>query len=140
MNVSITHYNFESDSCLSSSAYNVDLNRDITIYEVQAQVKRSKNNKSPGTDLIINEFLKYSPPAVLALLTTIFNVVLTSGKVPRDWIVGKIKPLFKGKGSINQVDNYRGITLVSCVGKLFTAILNERINSYLSYTGIFGDE
>lgn len=55
-----------------------------------------------------------------------------------DWTIGLIKPLYKGKGSLNDVDNYRGITLLSCLGKLFTAILNERIKKYLENTGSWG--
>ena len=38
--------------------------------------------------------------------------------------MGDIIPLHK-KGSINNVDNYRGITLLSTLGKLFTRILNN---------------
>ena len=41
---------------------------------------------------------------------------------------GLIVPLHK-KGSIENVENYRGFTLLSVVGKLFTSILNARLNS-----------
>ena len=49
-------------------------------------------------------------------------------------------PLYKGKGDANLCDNYRGITLLSCIGKLFTACLNCRITNYLDRTGVLGDE
>ena len=39
-----------------------------------------------------------------------------------------IIPIFK-KGDTNEVSNYRGITLLSTLGKLFTRILNNRLNS-----------
>ena len=42
------------------------------------------------------------------------------------WTEGYIVPIHK-KGSINNVDNYRGITLLSTLGKLFTRILNSRL-------------
>ena len=32
-------------------------------------------------------------------------------------------PLYKNKGSVNDPDNYRGITLLSCLSKLFTSAL-----------------
>ena len=35
-------------------------------------------------------------------------------------------PIHK-KGNTNNVDNYRGITLLSTLGKLFTSILNNRL-------------
>ena len=44
---------------------------------------------------------------------------------------GIIHPLFKNKGSVSDPDNYRGITLLSCTGKLFTACLNCRLSCYV---------
>ena len=38
-------------------------------------------------------------------------------------------PLFK-KGDENDVNNFRGVTLVSCLSKLFTAVLNKRVNDW----------
>ena len=49
-------------------------------------------------------------------------------------------PLYKNKGSLNDQDNYRGITLLSCVGKLSTAVLNDRVTKYLDVVGGIGDE
>ena len=33
-----------------------------------------------------------------------------------------------------------GITLLSCLGKLFSAVLNNRINSYVEMYGCIGEE
>ena len=35
--------------------------------------------------------------------------------------------------------NYRGITLISCIGKLFTNILNERLNEWAEFNNIYSD-
>jgi hypothetical protein len=40
-------------------------------------------------------------------------------------------PIYKNKGDNANPDNYRGITILSCYGKLFTAVLNNRLNHYL---------
>ena len=37
----------------------------------------------------------------------------------------------KNKFSVADASNYKGITLLSCLGKLFTAVLNNRLNGYL---------
>ena len=69
-----------------------------------------------------------------------FNLVLLSGIVPTDWCIGIIKPIYKKKGSIDDPDNYRGITLLSCIGKLLTASINTRLTTYLDEASIIGEE
>ena len=44
---------------------------------------------------------------------------------------GIIMPIYKNKGNINDPNEYRPITIFSCLGKLFTSILNNRINTFL---------
>ena len=68
----------------------------------------------------------------MGVLTKIFNIVLQSGHMPHEWVIGIIKPIYKNKGDINDPDNYRGITLLSCFGKLFTSILNDRLTTYIN--------
>ncbi len=58
-----------------------------------------------------------------------FNNILVSGYFPDQWTEGIIIPLHK-KGSVDDISNYRGITLVSCFSKLFTTILNKRIELF----------
>ena len=60
--------------------------------------------------------------------------------MPEDWTIGIIKPMYKDKGDINDVNNYRGITLLSCMGKLFTSILNSRLYAYLTSENILANE
>ena len=116
------------------------LNSDVRVNEVAEQIKKLKNGKAPGIDGVINEFLKNSPVAIVENITKFFNLVLSSGVVPRDWTIGLIQPIYKGKGSLKNADNYRGITLLSSIGKLFTSILNDRIKNYFDCTGFLGDE
>ena len=45
-------------------------------------------------------------------------------------------PIYKKKGSPEDANNYRGITLLSCIGKTFTALLNKRISVYMESSEI----
>ena len=49
---------------------------------------------------------------------------------------GLIVPLHK-KGDVNSVDNYRGITLLSSLGKLFTRVLNNRLTWWAEAYGVY---
>ena len=60
----------------------------------------------------------------------LFNIILDTGILPDSWTLGIIKPIYKNKGNQQDPDNYRAITLISCIGKLFTAIINNRLNIF----------
>jgi hypothetical protein len=116
------------------------LNEAIVVAEVENCIKKLKNNKACGLDNILNEFLKVSANATVQLVTKLFNLVLLTGIVPNDWSVGVIKPIYKSKGAFDDPNNYRGITILSCLGKLFTSVLDDRIKTYLDSVGLLGEE
>ena len=64
--------------------------------------------------------------------------MLQSGIFPAAWVKGCIIPVFK-KGDCNDPNNYRGITIVSCLGKLFTSILNKRLLDWDKEYNIISD-
>ena len=63
-----------------------------------------------------------------------------SGIISDSWSKGFICPIFKKKGDPANADNYRGITILSCYGKLFTCILNNRLFNYLESLGLLCEE
>jgi hypothetical protein len=117
-----------------------ELDQAFTVQEIEVTAKKMKLGKACGIDDVVNEFLKFCNEPVLALLTRWFNIVLESGTVPEDWCTGIISPIYKKKGPRNCPDNYRGITLLSCVGKLFTAVLNKRLTSFIEQEKLIGPE
>ena len=116
------------------------LNDDFTDIEINDLINKLKNNKSSGIDNIINEFIKHSPPIFKELLTKLFNVILRTGIIPTNWCLSFISPIFKNKGSRTDPNNYRGISLISCIGKLFTALINERLTKFTNENNIIGEE
>lgn len=67
---------------------------------------------------------------MMPLYVKLFNVVLDSGIIHNAWTIGVIRPIYKKNGSPADPDNYRAITIVSNLGKLFTSILNTRLIKY----------
>ena len=55
------------------------------------------------------------------------NKVFLEGVVPKDWSRAVIVPLYKGKGDKGNCRNYRGISLLSVVGKVYAGILVDRV-------------
>ncbi len=70
------------------------------------------------------------PKIYCALYVKMFNKVLDTGVFPSEWSSGVITSLYKNRGDPTDTNNYRGITLLGCMGKMFTSILNDRLNQY----------
>ena len=77
---------------------------------------------------------------MINVFTKLFNLVLQTGIVPEEWCISNIIPLYKNKGDICNPDNYRGISIVSCFGKLFTSVLNQRLGIFIDGYGLIGSE
>ena len=68
-------------------------------------------------------------------LVKVFNKLLNEGHFPVSWTEGINVPVYK-QGSSTDPDVYRGITLNSCLGKLFCHVLNTRISNHKRTTRI----
>ena len=68
---------------------------------------------------------------MMQLCVFFFNLTFNSGVLPACWLEGVIRTIYKNKGDSKSLDNYRPITFLSCFGKLFTSILNPRLNKFL---------
>ena len=116
------------------------INEPFTIAEIRKHINSLKINKAPGIDYILNEFIKNCPEKLIYVIVLLFNMVLESGVIPTEWTVGIIKVLYKNKDDINDVKNYRGIILLSYLGKIFTSVINERLYKYLTHANLLGSE
>ncbi|MCG8110258.1 MAG: reverse transcriptase family protein, partial [Candidatus Thiodiazotropha taylori] len=109
---------------------NNEINSPITENEIIKAIRSLKNNKSPGIDEIKNEHIKSSLEYLLPIYHKLFNLIFDKGIIPESWLIGNILPIYKNKGDSHNPENYRPITLLSCLGKVFTSILNNRLNQY----------
>ena len=120
----------------NSVHYIEELDRDIDMKELETAILRLKSDKAAGHDNILNEFIKYGNNTLKSVILKIYNTVFKLGCFPHTWAIGEIVPVFK-KGDRENPENYRGITLLSCLGKIFTSILNNRLNEWGESNGVF---
>ena len=114
------------------------MNADITLNEIENAFDKLATNKAPGLDGIDNGMLKDSRHVLLPMLFTLFNKIMSTGVFPEQWCSAIIVPVFKN-GDPNDPNSYRGISLLSCVGKMFNKIINDRLYKWADDNGKFYD-
>ena len=104
---------------------------EFTPDEVLLEIKCMDASKACGPDKIPARFLKMVASHVAEPLTKIFNKSLATGKYPNIWKRASVKPVFKGKGSPSEFKNYRPISLLPCVSKVFEKLIFKRIYEHI---------
>lgn len=99
---------------------------DITIEEIELALKNTKNNKAPGEDNIVTDAIKIGGQHLLLKIKELFNLCLFNSKVPKNWH-NSIVILLHKKGDIAELENYRPISLLSHLYKLFTRNITTRL-------------
>ena len=94
-----------------------------------------KNGKASGLDSISNEMIKSFLKCHSDSFVNLFNKLLIFGYFPQCWNDGYISPIYKS-GETTDPNNYRGITINSCLGKFFTLLLNSRSTNFLDSNNI----
>ena len=106
------------------------LNATITEREIHKSIKGLKSGKAVYFDEISNDALKSGYEELKEALTHLFNIIYGQGVYPDAWCDGFIVPIHK-KNNIMDVNNYRGIIISSCIGKLFLRIITRRIEDFM---------
>ena len=115
------------------------INGSIRLDEVHEMVHRLKSKKAIGIDHIPNEVLKNEN--ILNHLHRLLNICFESSVMPSKWKMAIISPIPKGADKDPFLPlNYRGISLNSCLAKVFSSILNKRIVSYCNELNLLVDE
>ena len=100
----------------------------VTIEEIEESIGRLKRGKSAGHDKITPEMIIHLGKQGRGLLLKLFNKAWQTNKVPDDWKTGVIVPIHK-KGDTRDCTNYRGITLLSTVSKMYENIVEKRLRA-----------
>ena len=98
--------------------------------ELVSVLKSLNNNKSPGMDGIPFEFYKFAPIEFVNEILLVFNKIFLTETIPSSFKKSILIPLFK-KGDPNIASNYRGLSLIDSICKIFNSVLLRRIEHWL---------
>ena len=100
-------------------------------FEIESYLKTLKTGKSPGPDEIPVSVFKVCRFILSRPIADIFNHALHTGVFPSKWKSANVTPVLK-KGSRYKVLNYRPISLLSVISKVFEGLLHKRIYNHVS--------
>jgi hypothetical protein len=97
------------------------------ILDIEMAIQSMNNNKSPGIDNIPAELYKKGGGLLLNKIHSLIKGIWREEKVPTDWKMNIIVPIYKNRGDKLQCKNYRGISLLCTGYKILTTAINNRL-------------
>ena len=111
-----------SDKSFSLQASQLD-----TVYQPLSGID---GRKSERLDNIPNKLLKIAATVIAPSLTGIFPASIRTGIFPYEWKASRVTPIFKS-GTKSDPGNYRSISVIPCVAKIFKKIIFDQLYGYL---------
>ena len=101
-------------------------------------MKNVEVTKAAGTDKISGKLLKGGAPILAKHISDLCNLSMTIGSFSDAWEIAKVKPLFK-KVSKTDSSNYRPISLLPLLSKVFEKVVLDQTEEFLSLNKILYD-
>ena len=111
----------------------------VTESTVQKLLAKLNNESSAGSSGIPVKVIKNSE-SLIKPITLIINDCILNCNIPEEWKSAVVTPLYKSKGDKNEINNYRGISVISPVAKIFEKVLATQIIKYLDDYKILCDD
>ena len=108
------------------------VSRPIEEKELDQALRNTRLGKSPGPDGILPEILVNVGHRLRAFLLVLFNICWVTEIIPLDWMDANIAILLK-KGDRSHCSNYRGISLLSAVGKVLADVILQRLHLLVEF-------
>ena len=102
-------------------------------------ISNLKNKSSYGYDNISNKLIKLAKGVLTQPLTLISNQILRTGIFPKELKISRVKPLFKS-GDPLQFNNYRPVSLLPSLSKIFEHVIFDQIMCYLTENNLLSSE
>lgn len=110
------------------------------VEKVAELINSLDSSNSPGSTLIPCKVIKASVSKLAPIITYMFNKCLNENKIPNDWKTAVVTPLYKNKGENSDINNYRGISVIPPIAKVFEKILANQIVEFLEQNKILTND
>lgn len=105
--------------------------------EIFNTIMNLKNSSSTGVDNLNTNIFKQCAENLAQILPTFINHSFVTGNFPVYLKVARVIPIYKGSGSKTDINNYRPISLLNVISKIYEACIYRRLYSFLNFTKFF---
>ena len=103
----------------------------MDVYNVISEFKSG----SAGPDGIEAKFVKLAAHVLMYPLADLFNLSLSTASIPSLWKCARVTPIFKN-GSATDMNNYRPISIISFIAKVFEKLIFIQLSHFLESSNI----
>ncbi len=114
---------------VTGDSYVPELDDEISLEEIDTVINKAKEDKS-SADGWAKKMVACLPVCIMYAIQIIYNTILSTHTYPTRWRNTVVNEIFKNKGSPDKAPNYRGISLVYYLSKLFDFILCGRFTKW----------
>lgn len=107
--------------------------------EIEKIILGLKSDSATGWDNISSKFLKMSKDILVRPLTRLINLCIDYGIFPTAFKKAIIHPIHKS-GDKHSLNNYRPISILTSLSKVFEKLLNSRLLSYLNTNSLLSNQ
>jgi len=104
----------------------------VSFDDVRGYISQFPTGKCPGHDGLNAQTIKTSVDTIVEPLTYIINLSFNSGIFPDSLKIAKVIPIYKKKGSPFEPTNYRPISILSSLSKIFERAIYVQLNKYIT--------
>lgn len=110
--------------------------KEVSFNQIRSIVNNLKNSKSKDPYDITVKIIKTLLNIIIVPLTKLINICINCHIFPKCLKIAKVIPIFK-KGSLDDLNNYRPISLVPVLAKILEAALKIQITEYFEINALF---
>ena len=133
-NVENVETTYEEFLCATDKEFAFEETTCAHIFSLLSKLCKSK---ATGLDNISAKLLRECPDLIAESLTYIFNQSLLTGIFPDEWKSARVTPLYKNSGKRNDPTNYRPISVIPVVAKVFERVVYDQLYYYLTVKTVF---
>ena len=104
--------------------------RFVTLLNVMTKIEALKTNK-PSSDNLPTKIIQEAKGVICPYLTDSINAAMDNCVFPEKLKEAEVRAIYK-KGDPCQISNYRPISILSALSKIFERIISEQVNQFMA--------